>query len=56
MREKTAPCVCCGCELKYENDRHYQDDAFEINGEIVCEDCITDYVRENCYKTLTLCN
>ena len=45
-------CVVCGRYLNPENEFVEQDDCYEINEEIVCDDCILDYVRNNCYKKL----
>ena len=46
---------CCVCDnpIYYEDSSRYQDDAYEIeSGEIVCEDCVGDYVKKNYFKEL----
>ena len=42
-------CQCEECELGIYEDEEY----FDFNGDIVCEDCVMDYVRMNYKKTAT---
>lgn len=55
QEEHRPPCVkcdICGAEIYMENDLYEQDDAYEIDGNIICGDCIDAYVRNNYYKRL----
>ena len=46
-------CHVCGQPIYHEDADHYQDDAYEIEqGEIVCSDCIMDYVKQHYFKEL----
>lgn len=49
---KSEHCDICGREIQYEDERYEQDDAYEIDGYTVCEDCIADYMRQHYYKRL----
>lgn len=51
MRKMTH-CDICDKELYYEDDLHEQDEAYEIDGYTVCEDCLSGYMRQNYYKRL----
>lgn len=42
----------CGRFLNGESESLDQDDAYEVEGHILCEDCVDKYVRDNCYKKL----
>ena len=43
--ERHPKCICCG-----ENIPH--DHAFRIGDDLVCEDCIDEYLIENCMEHL----
>jgi hypothetical protein len=45
-------CSECGKPIYYEDELHDQDDAFEIDGNIICSDCVLPYVREHNFKKL----
>jgi recombinational DNA repair protein (RecF pathway) len=45
-------CCVCGTFLQPESKYLDQDDAYEIEGNILCENCWMDWVRKNCYKKL----
>lgn len=49
---KFEKCDICGEKIAYESSKSYQDDCYEIDGDIICEDCIEKYVRKNFYKKL----
>lgn len=51
MRKMTH-CDICDKEFYYEDDLHEQDEAYEIDGYTVCEDCLSGYMRQNYYKRL----
>ena len=39
--------VCEHCKEHIQEDEYY-----EIDGSIVCDDCLLDFVRKNCKKTI----
>ena len=45
-------CDICGAQIYMENDLYEQDDAYEIDGLTICEECIGDYIKGNYYKRL----
>ena len=51
-RPPSVKCDICGSEIHMENDLYEQEDAYEIDGYTICEDCIMDYVKSNHYKRL----
>ena len=38
-------CDICKGRIYVENNEWYGDDHWELDGKIICEDCIHDYVR-----------
>jgi len=51
-RKPKTHCFTCGMPLFPENALYDQDPAYEIDGHILCEDCVDKYVRCNCFKVL----
>lgn len=51
-RKPVAKCFTCGIPMLPEDNLHDQDPAYEIDGHVLCEDCVDKYVRKNCFKTL----
>nr|WP_308743242.1 hypothetical protein [uncultured Anaerocolumna sp.] len=49
---KYESCFVCCKPIYYEDELHDQDDAFEIDGNIICDDCVLQYVREHNFKKL----
>lgn len=47
-RELAAYCTLCGQPLYAESYLCDQDEAYEINEIILCEDCVHKYVRKEC--------
>ena len=43
-------CFMCGIPLYTETAMTDQSDAYEIDGHLLCEDCVNKYVKDN-YKT-----
>lgn len=41
---KHIACDWCGCEIYYDKDVH--DDAYEVDDDIICERCFSEYVSE----------
>lgn len=52
LRPPCVKCDICGDEIHVENNLYEQDDAYEIDGYTICEDCIIDYMKNNHYKRL----
>ena len=48
-------CDFCGKELYPETERYEQDECFEFDGYIFCENCIMPYMRKNYRKELKAC-
>lgn len=48
MREHET-CEVCGSPIYYEDDFYEQDEAYYIDEQYLCEDCIWDYMKNN-YK------
>lgn len=42
-------CTECGCEIHGGNDFYEPDDAYCIDDEYVCDDCLREYMNSN-YK------
>ena len=51
-RKPKTHCFTCGMPLFPEDSLHDQDPAYEIDGHVICENCIDKYVRRNCFKVL----
>jgi hypothetical protein len=51
-RKPAAYCFMCSRPLYPEDSSHDQDPAYEIDGHVLCEDCVDKYVRDNCRKVL----
>lgn len=53
--EDTRPiiCICEQCKqpIRGSTLTHYADEAYVINGDYVHEECVTDYLNENCRLT-----
>lgn len=47
-------CDLCGCDIHRESIQYDQDDCYEIEGVILCEDCVMKYVKENFFKKLEM--
>ena len=45
-------CYICDRFIRGESELLDQEDAYEIDGNILCEDCVDEYVKKNCYKKL----
>ena len=43
-------CPVCGQNVCDENDFYGKDDAFEIDGEIIHEDCVMEFLKDRGYK------
>ena len=41
-------CFMCDKFLLYKNEYLDQEDAYEINEHVLCDDCVMDYIRKNC--------
>jgi len=39
-------CIICGREIRGEDDEYYKDDAYWINDDLVCDDCLRDYAKK----------
>lgn len=42
-------CAQCGCEIHGGNDFYEPDEAYYIDDEYVCDDCLMEYMNSN-YK------
>lgn len=51
-RRPAAYCFMCAIPLYPEDGSHNQDPAYEIDGHVLCEDCVDKYVEKNCRKVL----
>lgn len=40
-------CAFCGRPIYREDKTHYGDVYYEIDGVIVCDDCVMDYIEKN---------
>ena len=49
---KVTECAECGTEIYYGDATHDQDDAYEIDGVLVCGDCVGDYTKSMFFKKL----
>jgi len=45
--EKYIRCDWCGSEIYYDDDCH--DEAYEVDGDIICEDCFDEH-KSSCSK------
>ena len=39
-------CSCCGGRIFREDKTHHGDIYYELEGVVICEDCILDYIRK----------
>ena len=44
---QSIPCSLCGNPIYRENEEYDGDVYYLLNGETICEDCISDFLREN---------
>ena len=51
-RKPAAYCFMCSRPLYPEDALHDADPAFEIDGHVLCEDCVDKYVRDKCQLIL----
>lgn len=51
-KRKSLKCSCCKEEIYYENEKYDQDPCFQIDGNILCEDCVMEYVEKHCSVSL----
>lgn len=51
-RREYVICRVCGERIYKGDDLYEQDDCYEIDGELICGECIQDYIREHCYQKL----
>lgn len=49
---KYEKCSCCGMRLYYETDLYEQDECYKIEDNILCEDCLTDFIKERYFMRL----
>lgn len=42
--DKYVSCTWCGGEIYYDKDVH--DDAYEVDDDIICERCFSEYIRD----------
>lgn len=42
----------CGIPLYAEDALYEADEAYMINDHVICEDCVTEYVKKNCKHEL----
>lgn len=52
QRKPVTYCFTCARPMYPEDPTHNQDEAYEIDGHILCDDCVDKYVRDNCKKEL----
>ena len=52
MLIKYERCKKCGERLYYETALMEQSHAYEFEGDIYCEDCLTEVAKEVCYTHL----
>ena len=45
-------CFMCAIPLYPEDTLNDQDEAYEIDGHVLCEKCVGKYVTDNCKKKL----
>ena len=53
---KHGDCFMCGIPLYTETAMTDQSDAYEIDGHILCDDCVDKYVKDNFKKKLVFEN
>ena len=53
-REDSRPllghCAICSQEIRGENEDYDADDAYEFDGDYVCDDCLRTYLEKEGYK------
>jgi RNase P subunit RPR2 len=47
-------CSECGEIIRYETEFYEQEDAYIIDDVVVCEDCISDYMRKNYFLKIKM--
>lgn len=51
-RNPVAYCFTCSRPLFAEDALHDADPAYDIDGHVICEECVDKYVKENCKAEL----
>lgn len=52
IERKHMNCNCCGNLIYYGDFKYEQDPCYQIEEKVVCEDCISDYVKDNFFLKL----
>lgn len=52
VKRKHLICDCCGQAIYYGNYEYEQDDCYQVEDTIICENCIKDYTKKNFFLKL----
>lgn len=50
--QKHVICDCCGQPIYYGNYKYEQDNCYQIEDTIICENCIKDYIKNKFFLKL----